>query len=382
MVQPLWLPLLFLRGVARIKRSTPIPFSFMASDNLDIPHISIVGVPHDDNPSFSFSLPSPSLDSPCFEQRPNNPNSQRYHSPSPKDNHANLNGHLSSPIPVLRSARDSPDVSGSLSHASDNSSPLPHPSQTYSPHSSSICWMTKSKVSRDNTPSPHVYRRKRRKRSLTGSAHSDVTNAFPSTHSGSDGDGGSRSTNFFKRTVHSRRSSSSPRGESRETDTGSVTTRNDVLKGDIVDQSTVLDNLEGRLEAAKKLHGDSVDLQMLYESGTVATIKDLRMTGKQVPCYLQRQSTEYFSGLPRPLPQDNALFNEVDMLLVDIRQLYEELNMFWKEEIRQVAEFLKRGRTDPRYFERWNTFRSNLEQTIESWKVCFLRLYYAFSRPL
>ena len=70
------------------------------------------------------------------------------------------------------------------------------------------------------------------------------------------------------------------------------------------------------------------------------------------------------------------------MLLVYIRQLYDELNMFWKEEIRQVAEFLKKGRTDPRYLERWNTFRSSLEQTIESWKVCFLRLYYAFPRPL
>ena len=268
----------------------------MASDNLDIPHIPIVRVPHEDNPSFSLSLPSPSLDSPCFEQRPNKPN-QRQRSPLPKDNHANLNSHLSSPIPVLRLARNSPDVSGSLSHASDNSSPLPHPSPTYSPHSphsSSIRWMTKSKVSRDNTPSRHVYRRKRRKRSSTGSAH-DVTNAFPSTHSnGSDGDGGSRSTNFFKRTVHSRRSSSSPRGESREIDTGSVTTRNDVLKGDIVDQSTVLDNLEGRLEAAKKLHGDSVDLRMLYESGTVATIKDLRMTGKQVPCICRGKVLKIF----------------------------------------------------------------------------------------
>ena len=70
------------------------------------------------------------------------------------------------------------------------------------------------------------------------------------------------------------------------------------------------------------------------------------------------------------------------MLLVDIRQLYDELNMFWKEEIRQVAEFLKKGRADPRYLERWNTFRSSLEQTIESWNVCFLRLYYAFPRPL
>ena len=70
------------------------------------------------------------------------------------------------------------------------------------------------------------------------------------------------------------------------------------------------------------------------------------------------------------------------MLLVDIRQLYDELNMFWKEEIRQVAEFLKKGRSSPRYLERWNKFRSSLEQAIESWKVCFLHLYYAFPSRL
>ena len=70
------------------------------------------------------------------------------------------------------------------------------------------------------------------------------------------------------------------------------------------------------------------------------------------------------------------------MLLADIRQLYEELNAFWKEEICQVAGSLKKGRTDPRDLERWNNFRSSLEQTIESWKVCFLHQYYALPSPL
>ena len=256
-----------------------VPFSFMASDNLDIPHISIVGVPDEDNSSSALALPSPSLDSPCFEQRPWQQQRSPSHSMTPTDNHANLNGHLSSPIPVLRLARISPDVSGSPSYASDNSSPLPHPSPTHSAHSISFRWKTKSEVSRDYTS--HVYRRKRRKRSSTGSANSDVTNALPSNDVGSRP---STVISFFRRTVHFRQSSSSP---SRERDTGSVTTRNDAQKGDIVDQSTLLDNLEGRFEAAKKLHGESVDLQMLYESGTVATIKDLRMTGKEVPCYLQ-----------------------------------------------------------------------------------------------
>ena len=52
---------------------------------------------------------------------------------------------------------------------------------------------------------------------------------------------------------------------------------------DIRQQRTFLDNLEERLEAAKKLHEDAVDLQKLYESGTVASMNDLRTTGKAVP---------------------------------------------------------------------------------------------------
>jgi hypothetical protein len=60
------------------------------------------------------------------------------------------------------------------------------------------------------------------------------------------------------------------------------------IDAEIRQQSTLLDNLEERLEAAKKLHGDAVDLQMLYESGTVASMNDLRTTGKAVPRYLQR----------------------------------------------------------------------------------------------
>jgi hypothetical protein len=45
-------------------------------------------------------------------------------------------------------------------------------------------------------------------------------------------------------------------------------------------QSSFLAKLERRLEAAKKLRGEAAELQMLYESGTVATMKNLRATGK------------------------------------------------------------------------------------------------------
>ena len=60
-------------------------------------------------------------------------------------------------------------------------------------------------------------------------------------------------------------------------------------------------------------------------------------------------------------------------MLGEIGQLYEELNKFWKEEIRLIAKALKEGRTDLRDLERWNNFHSILKQAIESWKVpCFL----------
>ena len=39
-----------------------------------------------------------------------------------------------------------------------------------------------------------------------------------------------------------------------------------------------------------------------------------------------------------------------------------------------MVEALKKRRVDPRDFERWNSFRSSLKQTIGFWKVCFFLL--------
>jgi hypothetical protein len=60
-------------------------------------------------------------------------------------------------------------------------------------------------------------------------------------------------------------------------------------------------------------------------------------------------------------------------VLAEIRRFYEELNKFWTE-IRCVVEALKKGRTDPRDFERWKDFNSSLNQTIEFWRVCYFAL--------
>ena len=48
----------------------------------------------------------------------------------------------------------------------------------------------------------------------------------------------------------------------------------------IEQQSSFLEKLEGRLEAATKLRGEAIDLQMFYESGTIATMENFRATGK------------------------------------------------------------------------------------------------------
>ncbi|KAN0113637.1 hypothetical protein V8E52_007563 [Russula decolorans] len=119
----------------------------------------------------------------------------------------------------------------------------------------------------------------------------------------------------------------------------------------IQQQSSFLAELERRLEAAKKLRGEAAELQMLYESGTLATMKNLRAT-----------------ALPRPLPEDHALFREVDSVLAEIKQCYTELYKFWTEEISRAMEAFEKRRVNTTDFDRWRNFHANLKQTIESWK--------------
>jgi hypothetical protein len=64
------------------------------------------------------------------------------------------------------------------------------------------------------------------------------------------------------------------------------------ISAEIQQQSSFLDKLKERLEAAEKLRGEAVDLQKFYESGTVATMENFRATGKAVSSLLQKQNTE------------------------------------------------------------------------------------------
>lgn len=61
------------------------------------------------------------------------------------------------------------------------------------------------------------------------------------------------------------------------------------ISAEIQQHNTLSEKLKGRLEAVNKLCGEAVNLQMLYESGTVAAMHDLRATGKAASCRLQRQ---------------------------------------------------------------------------------------------
>lgn len=119
----------------------------------------------------------------------------------------------------------------------------------------------------------------------------------------------------------------------------------------IQQQSSFLAKLERRLEAAKKLRGEAAELQMLYESGTVATMKNFRAT-----------------ALLRPLPEDHALFRQVDSVLTEIKQCYTELYNFWTEEISCAMDAFEKRRVDRTDFDRWRNFHTSLKQTIESWK--------------
>ena len=136
-------------------------------------------------------------------------------------------------------------------------------------------------------------------------AHSDVTISHVEDNLDARSSAAPRPspvTNFFRRTVHRVRRPPS------ELDTGLGTTRNGVQKGDDVDvrhkrpqlalpvvfdpkqeadfgifqKRSIMDNLEERLEFAKKLHREVFDLQTYYGSGTVAAMDDIRTTGNAV----------------------------------------------------------------------------------------------------
>ncbi|KAI0292997.1 hypothetical protein B0F90DRAFT_192083 [Multifurca ochricompacta] len=124
------------------------------------------------------------------------------------------------------------------------------------------------------------------------------------------------------------------------------------ISAEIQQQSSFLDMLEKRLDMAKTLRGQAVDLRKSYENGTVNAMKKVRET-----------------ALSQPLPEDFDLLSEVDFVLKEIRRCYMELDKFWIEEIRRAVKAVKTRRVDQEDIQRWRGFQAGLEETIKSWKV-------------
>ncbi|KAI0268943.1 hypothetical protein BGY98DRAFT_324283 [Russula aff. rugulosa BPL654] len=122
-------------------------------------------------------------------------------------------------------------------------------------------------------------------------------------------------------------------------------------------QSSFLDKLEKRLDMAKTLYYQAVDLRKSYESGTMNIMKSVRET-----------------SLKQLLPAESDLFREVDFVLGEISRCYKELDKFWKEEICSADTAFRTRRVDPGDVERWRNFKASLEQTVESRKVWFLSI--------
>jgi len=124
------------------------------------------------------------------------------------------------------------------------------------------------------------------------------------------------------------------------------------ISAEIQQQSSFLEMLEKRLDMARTLHGQAMDLRKSYESGTIDAMKEVRKR-----------------ALLQPLPEDFDLFREVDFVLDAIRRCYMELDKFWTEEIRRASKALETRCVDPDDAKRWRDCKASLEQTTKSWKT-------------
>ncbi|KAI0287092.1 hypothetical protein BC826DRAFT_1108726 [Russula brevipes] len=119
------------------------------------------------------------------------------------------------------------------------------------------------------------------------------------------------------------------------------------ISEEIQQQSSFLEALERRLDMAKSLRKQAVDLRKSYEVGTLDCIKEVRHT-----------------VLSQPLPQETDLFSEMDIILNEIRRCYIEMDKFWVEELRRVTKAFKDRRVDPEDIDRWKNIKESLTQTI------------------
>lgn len=68
----------------------------------------------------------------------------------------------------------------------------------------------------------------------------------------------------------------------------------------------------------------------------------------------------------------------MDIVLIQIRQCYTEMDKFWVDEVQRVTKSLKNRRVDPEDIDRWRDFRESLEHSIAHWEV-WISLHHGLS---
>jgi hypothetical protein len=87
-------------------------------------------------------------------------------------------------------------------------------------------------------------------------------------------------------------------------------------------------------------------------------------------CHVCNALLTCIPGLSEPLPQDAALFRDVDIITNDVRRCYDDMDKFWVDEVQRANNALRNRRVDPEDIARWKMFRESLEDAIakrEAW---------------
>ncbi|KAI0038183.1 hypothetical protein FA95DRAFT_1284236 [Auriscalpium vulgare] len=120
------------------------------------------------------------------------------------------------------------------------------------------------------------------------------------------------------------------------------------LSDEIRSQSAWLVLLERRLELAKTLRTNALDLKSSFEMGVCKELKGVRAAVRACP-----------------LADEADLLKELDTLIGAIKACYVELDKFWADELRHVTRALKEHRIEPGEVDRWRKFESTLEGILD-----------------
>ncbi|KAI0038182.1 hypothetical protein FA95DRAFT_1613571 [Auriscalpium vulgare] len=120
------------------------------------------------------------------------------------------------------------------------------------------------------------------------------------------------------------------------------------LSDEIRSQSAWLVLLERRLELAKTLRTDALDLKTSFEKGVCKELKGVRAAVRACP-----------------LADESDLLNELDTLISAIKACYVELDKFWADEVGHVTQALKEHRIERGEVDRWRKIEITLEGILD-----------------